>query len=37
MIGEFELGGGRYKRVAPIGEDWIESYWRVVVRKLLKS
>jgi hypothetical protein len=35
MIGEFELGGWRYKRVAPIGEDWIEAYWRVVVRKLL--
>ncbi len=37
MIGEFELGGWSYKRVAPIGEDWIEAYWRVVVRKLLKK
>jgi hypothetical protein len=36
MIGEFELGGWRYRRVAPIGDDWIEAYWRVVVRKLLK-
>jgi hypothetical protein len=36
MIGEFELGGWDYKRVAPIGDDWIEAYWRVVVRKLLK-
>ena len=36
MIGEFELGGWKYKRVAPIGDDWIELYWRAVVRKLLK-
>ena len=36
MMGEFELGGWRHKRVAPIGDDWIEAYWRVVVRKLLK-
>jgi hypothetical protein len=36
MIGEFELGGWKYKRVAPIGDDWIESYWRAVVSKLLK-
>jgi hypothetical protein len=36
MVGEFELGGWRYKRVAPIGDDWIEAYWRTVVRKLLK-
>jgi hypothetical protein len=36
MIGEFELGEWRYNRVAPIGDDWIEAYWRVVVRKLLK-
>jgi len=36
MIGEFELGGWDFKRVAPIGEDWIEAYWRVVVRKLLR-
>jgi hypothetical protein len=35
MIGEFELGGWNYKRVAPIGDDWIEAYWRVVVGKLL--
>lgn len=36
MIGEFELGGWRYKRVAPIGDDWIESHWRPVVSMLLK-
>jgi len=36
MVGEFELGGWDFKRVAPIGDDWIEAYWRVVVKKLLK-
>jgi len=36
MLGEFELGGWEYKRVAPIGEDWIEAYWRVIVRGLLE-
>ena len=36
MAGEFELGGWRYKTVAPIGEDWIEQHWRAVVGKLLK-
>ncbi len=35
MIGEFELGGWRHHRVAPIGEDWIEAYWGSVVRRLL--
>jgi hypothetical protein len=35
MIGEFELGGWKYRRVAPIGDDWIESYWGAVVRMLL--
>jgi hypothetical protein len=35
MVGEFELGGWDYKRVAPLGEDWIEAYWQVVVKKLL--
>ena len=37
MMGEFDLGGWRATRVAPIGEDWIEAYWRVVIQKLLKS
>jgi hypothetical protein len=36
MVGEFELGKWICKRVAPIGEDWIEAYWLVVVRKLLR-
>lgn len=35
MVGEFELGGWDYKRVAPIGDDWIEAYWRVVAGRLL--
>jgi hypothetical protein len=37
MSGEFELGGWRSQRVAPIGEDWIETHWRYVVAKLLKA
>lgn len=35
MAGEFELAGWTYRRVAPIGERWIEEYWRAVVRELL--
>ncbi len=35
MAGEFELAGWSYRRVAPIGERWIEEYWRSVVRELL--
>jgi hypothetical protein len=35
MADEFELGGWSYRRVAPIGERWIEEYWRVVARDLL--
>jgi hypothetical protein len=35
MMGEFELARWRCKRVAPIGEDWIEAYWRHVVKRLL--
>jgi len=37
MAGEFELGGWPYRTVAPIGEDWIEQYWRAVVSSLLNS
>lgn len=36
MIGEFELGGWDFCRVPPIGEDWIEAYWEVIARKLLR-
>lgn len=35
MAGEFELAGWSYRRVAPIGERWIEEYWRAVARDLL--
>jgi hypothetical protein len=33
MLGELDLGGWRCIRVAPIGEDWIESDWLSVVRQ----
>jgi len=36
MAGEFELGGWYCRRVAPIGEDWIERDWRHLARKLLR-
>jgi hypothetical protein len=36
MAGEFELGGWRYYRVPPLGEDWIERDWRHRVRRSLK-
>jgi hypothetical protein len=36
MCGEFELGGWRYHRVAPLGDDWIENDWRRVIRRLLR-
>jgi hypothetical protein len=35
MAGEFELAGWRHRRAAPIGERWIEEYWRVVALDLL--
>jgi hypothetical protein len=37
MAGEFELAGWSYRRVAPIGERWIEEYWRLVASELLKG
>jgi hypothetical protein len=36
MCGELELGGWKYYRVAPIGDDWIEQHWRPIARRLLK-
>lgn len=36
MMGEFELGGWEYHRIAPLGDDWIENDWRRLVRRLLK-
>jgi hypothetical protein len=36
MAGEFDLAGWRHWRVAPLGDDWVESDWRRVVRRILK-
>jgi hypothetical protein len=36
MAGVFDLAGWRHWRVAPLGDDWVESDWRRVVRRLLK-
>jgi hypothetical protein len=35
MAGAFELARWRFWRVAPLGDDWIESDWRRVVRRLI--
>lgn len=37
MEGEFELAGWQQWRVAPIGDDWIETDWRLVVQEILGS
>ena len=37
MMGEFDLGGWRSVRVPPLGDDWIEHDWRLIVRRLLKK
>jgi hypothetical protein len=37
MSGEFELAGWRHWRVAPLGEDWVETDWQRIVRRLLKK
>jgi hypothetical protein len=36
MVGEFDLGGWKHHRIAPLGDDWIEQDWRRLVRRLLK-
>jgi NAD+-processing family protein with receiver domain len=36
MCGEFEGGGWKYERVAPLGDDWIERDWRHAVRRMLQ-
>jgi hypothetical protein len=36
MAGAFDLGKWKHWRVAPIGDDWIESDWRRAVTRLLK-
>lgn len=35
MAGAFELEGWRHYSVAPIGDDWIELDWRMIVRRIL--
>ncbi|MEX0777855.1 MAG: cyclic-phosphate processing receiver domain-containing protein [Phycisphaeraceae bacterium] len=35
MMGELTLGGWDCRRIAPLGDDWIETDWAVVVRQLL--
>jgi len=37
MAGEFDLAGWRHWRVVPLGDDWVESDWRRMVRRLLKK
>lgn len=35
MAGEFDLGGWTHWRVAPIGDDWIETDWRSTAETIL--
>jgi hypothetical protein len=37
MAGLLELGGWSFHRVAPIGDDWIETDWSDEVGRLLKQ
>jgi len=37
MEGELDLAGWKSRRVAPIGDDWIEVDWSRVVKRLLKA
>jgi hypothetical protein len=37
MAGAFDLAGWRHWRVAPLGDDWVESDWRRVARRLLRK
>jgi hypothetical protein len=36
MEGELELAGWRCRRVAPIGDDWIEVDWYLAAKKLTR-
>jgi len=36
MAGACDLAEWRHYRVAPLGEDWIETDWRMVARRLFK-
>jgi hypothetical protein len=35
--GELDLAGWTYRRVAPIGDDWIEVDWLRVAKRLMKA
>lgn len=37
MAGACDLAGWNHYRVAPLGDDWIETDWRYVIRRLIKS
>jgi hypothetical protein len=37
MAGAFDLAGWRHYRVAPLGDDWIESEWRRMIRRLINK
>lgn len=36
MAGEFDLSGWKHWRVAPLGDDWVESAWRETLCRLLR-
>lgn len=36
MEGELQLGGWTYRRILPIGDDWIEVDWYRAARQLLR-
>jgi CheY-like chemotaxis protein len=36
MEGELQLAGWKYRRILPIGDDWIEVDWRRAVKQLLR-
>jgi len=36
MMGDLDLAGWIYYRVAPLGEDWIEQSWRRVLRRICR-
>ena len=36
MEGELQLAGWRYRRVLPIGDDWIEVDWYREAKRLLR-
>lgn len=35
MLGELQVAGWSCQRLAPLGDDWIEAYWALVVGQLL--